>query len=66
MTHKGAPAITDEQRAFESFWRDHKGAGFVGFSRDKRGEYHAEFARDAWAAWQVALARGIGEVHGTF
>lgn len=61
MTHKDAPSITEGRRAFESFWRERKGAGFVGFSRDKHGEYHAEFARDAWAAWIASNKRSAWE-----
>lgn len=52
------PPLSPEQAAFEKFWIDLKGAGFIGFGRDKRSnwDYHAEFARDAWKAWRGAQA----------
>lgn len=42
-----------EREAFEKWWTDRKGQGYVSFKRDKHGDYVAEFVRDAWDAWQV-------------
>jgi hypothetical protein len=57
MSHKEAPPLTDEQRAFESCLQaSQENVGVhITFGRGKDGNYLSEYARICFRLWQKAV-----------